>query len=113
MKTTTPATLILTLLTIITTNTCAANKEQDACGALICLTGSGESECSQYLKPYFDIKVFTREALNPKKTLKAREIFLLLCPTGDDDIAIQANKRCGRFISYSACNSTVERPKGF
>jgi hypothetical protein len=60
--------------------------QEDACGAILCLSSSTKpSECASYLTRYFAIKIFKHGSFNWSKTVKARRHFLEICPIDEKE----------------------------
>lgn len=57
-----------------------------ACGAVLCLAGSGGAGCSSYLNAFYSIKVWHHGVFSPWRTLDARSGFLNQCSSAPEGL---------------------------
>lgn len=78
-----------------------ASDRDDACGAILCLAGemtgsSGGSECSGYIKRYFNIVEKHHGDFSPSRTARKRMDFLEQCRSDNSDTKSRVNSRYGQ-----------------
>lgn len=79
------------------------NAKERVCAAVMCLMGgSGVSQCTDYVNPYYSIEMFTEMLFDPIKTLKARGDWLALCSYVDQMTINEVNNaRRGSSTEFS------------
>lgn len=77
-----------------------AADNDDACGAVLCLagammSGSAPTQCTSYIRKYFEIVGTSHGSFNPSKTIRYRMNFLNQCGSSDSQTKSNVNNRYG------------------